>query len=223
MCTLEGYGTTELSPVVSLNTPKDQVTRDGKTVPGNRLGTTGLLVPGTLVKTTDPETGADLARGSEGLIWVKGPQVMLGYLGRPEATAKVLKDGWYCTGDLGYLDPDGFLKITGRLARFAKIGGEMVPLDGVEAAISEAAGVAETAVAVVSVPDAKRGERLVVIHTDLGMPTEQVCQKLASGDLPKLWLPNAKDYLRVDEMPCLGVGKRDLRRLKEIAAERLGG
>ena len=113
-------------------------------------------MPGTAIKTTDPETGADLPRGAEGMVWVKGPQVMMGYLNRPEATAKVLKDGWYCTGDLGYLDPDGFLKITGRLSRFAKIGGEMVPLEGVEAAIQEAAGVGEAAVAVTTVPDAKR-------------------------------------------------------------------
>lgn len=218
---LEGYGTTELSPVVSVNTPTEQSTRDGRRLSGHRPGTTGLPVPGTAIKTTDPETGADLPRGAEGLIWVKGPQVMLGYLGRPEATAKAVVDGWYGTGDLGYVDPDGFLKITGRLARFAKVGGEMVPLDGVETAVQEAAGASDLAVAVVALPDAKRGERLAVIHTALDLSPEEICRRLTATSLPKLWLPGPRDFLLIDEMPCLGVGKRDLRRLREIAAERL--
>ncbi len=218
---MEGYGTTELSPVVSVNTLTDMTTRDGRTVYGNRLGTVGMPLPGTAVKTTDPDTEADLPRGSVGMIWVKGPQVMQGYLNRPEATAKVMKDGWYCTGDLGYLDPDGFLKITGRLSRFAKIGGEMVPLDGVESAIQEASGVGADAVAVTVVPDTKRGERLVVLYTDFGKPVEDVYQSLTSGTMPKLWIPSARDFFEVDELPSLGVGKRDLRRLQELAAERL--
>ena len=79
------------------------------------------------------------------MIVVKGPQVMAGYLNRPEATAKVLKDGWYTTGDLGYVDADGFLKITDRLSRFSKMAGEMVPHGAVEAAIREATGVDESA------------------------------------------------------------------------------
>jgi acyl-[acyl-carrier-protein]-phospholipid O-acyltransferase/long-chain-fatty-acid--[acyl-carrier-protein] ligase len=220
---MEGYGCTELSPVVSVNALTDLTTRDGRKIYGCRPGTTGTPLPGTAIKTTDPETGADLPRGTEGVVWVKGPQVMMGYLNKPEATAKVLKDGWYCTGDLGYQDTDGFLKLTGRLSRFAKIGGEMVPLEGVEAAIQEAAGVGEAAVAVTTVPDAKRGERLAVLYTDLGMTPEEVAQKLVAGSLPKLWVPSARDFVHVDELPCLGVGKRDLRRLKEMAAERLPG
>ncbi len=220
---LEGYGCTELSPVVSVNLPQEVRTRDGRMVPGNRPGTTGTPLPGTAIKTTDPETGADLPRGVEGVVWVKGPQVMMGYLNKPEATAKVLKDGWYCTGDVGFQDADGFLKLTGRQSRFAKIGGEMVPLEGVEAAIQEAAGVGEAAVAVTTVPDMKRGERLAVLYTDLGMTPEQLAQKLVAGPLPKLWVPSARDFLHVDEIPCLGVGKRDLRKLKELAAEKLPG
>jgi acyl-[acyl-carrier-protein]-phospholipid O-acyltransferase/long-chain-fatty-acid--[acyl-carrier-protein] ligase len=218
---MEGYGCTELSPVISVNTITEMTTRDGRKVYGNRLGTTGMPLPGTAIRTVDPETGAELPRGTEGLIWVKGPQVMVGYLGRPEATAKVLKDGWYCTGDLGYVDPDGFLKITGRLSRTAKIGGEMVPLDGVEIAVHEAAGGAEQAVAVTTVPDAKRGERVVVLYSDADLSPESVCQKLNAGSLPKLWLPSARDFVRVEEVPSLGPGKKDLRRIKEIAAERL--
>jgi len=132
---LEGYGCTELSPVVSVNVRHDVVLRDGRRVEGNRAGTVGIPVPGTCVKTVDPESGADLPRGDVGMIVVKGPQVMAGYLNRPETTAQVLKDGWYSTGDLGYVDPDGFIKITDRLSRFSKVGGEMVPHGAVEAAI----------------------------------------------------------------------------------------
>ena len=124
---MEGYGCTELSPVVAVNVPREVELPDGRKVHGNRLGTVGLPVPGTAIKTIDPETGADLPAGTEGMIAVKGPQVMVGYLNRPEATAQVLKDGWYSTGDLGYVDPDGFLKITDRISRFSKIAGEMVP------------------------------------------------------------------------------------------------
>lgn len=219
---LEGYGCTELSPVVAVNTPHEKRTRDGRMVPGNRLGSVGMPLPGTSVKAVDPETGADLPRGTEGLVLVSGPQVMAGYLGRPEATAKVLKDGWYATGDLGYVDADGFLWITDRLSRFSKIGGEMVPHVRVEAALMEATGTDESTLAVTSLPDAKRGERLVVIHTDIGMTPEEAYRRLAAGPLPKLWLPSADQFVRVETLPTLGTGKLDLRGLRRIAEERLG-
>ncbi len=137
---VEGYGCTELSPVVAVNVPNEVVMPDGRKISGNRLGTVGQPLPGTALKTVDPDTGADLPRGTEGMIAVKGPQVMVGYLNRPEATAQVKKDGWYSTGDLGYVDSDGFLKITDRLSRFSKIAGEMVPHLGVESAIMEIDG-----------------------------------------------------------------------------------
>jgi acyl-[acyl-carrier-protein]-phospholipid O-acyltransferase/long-chain-fatty-acid--[acyl-carrier-protein] ligase len=220
---MEGYGCTELSPVVSVNNIHPMPTRDGRTVVGNRPGTTGMPLPGTAIKTVDPETGADLPRGAEGVVWVKGPQVMMGYLNKPEATAKVLKDGWYCTGDIGRQDEDGFLTLTGRLSRFAKIGGEMVPLEAVEAAIQAASGVPAESFAASAVPDRKRGERLVVLYTDLGMTPEELYRKLlADAGLPRLWLPGANDFYTVEEIPTLGVGKRDLRRLKELATERAG-
>ena len=217
---LEGYGTTEMSPVAAVNVPFEVTLPDGRKVDGNRRGTVGRPIPGTAIKTTDPETGADLPRGTEGMIHVKGPQIMQGYLNRPEATAKVLKDGWYTSGDLGHLDPDGFLHITGRLSRFAKIGGEMVPHEMVETALMKAAGVDETAIAVTSVPDTKRGERLVVIHTAWPNPPAEACRKLLDQNLPRLWVPGTEDFLQVESIPVLGSGKLDLRKLKEIA---LGG
>src|SRR5262249_42106416 len=98
---MEGYGCTELSPVVSVNTTHEMTVADGRVVHGYRAGTVGLPLPGTSVKAVDPVTGADLPPGTEGMIVVSGPQVMVGYLNRPDATAKVVKDGWYTTGDLG--------------------------------------------------------------------------------------------------------------------------
>ena len=217
---LEGYGTTEMSPVAAVNVPFDVTLPDGRKVPGNRPGTVGRPLPGTAIKTIDPDTEADLPRGTEGMILVKGPQIMKGYLNRPDATAKVLKDGWYNSGDLGYLDPDGFLKITGRLSRFSKIAGEMVPHLGVESALMEAAGVDEMALAVTAVPDDKRQERLVVIHAKLPIPPAEVVKKLLAAGLPKLWVPSAEDFIQVEAVPRLGPGgKLDLRRLKEIALE----
>jgi acyl-[acyl-carrier-protein]-phospholipid O-acyltransferase/long-chain-fatty-acid--[acyl-carrier-protein] ligase len=217
---LEGYGTTEMSPVAAVNVPFDVTLPDGRKVPGNRLGTVGRLLPGTMLKTIDPESNEDLPRGTEGLILIKGPQIMLGYLNRPDATEKVLKDGWYNTGDIGYLDAEGFLRITGRLSRFSKIAGEMVPHLGVESALMEAAGVDDSALAVTAVPDDKRQERLVVIHAKLPIEPAEICKKLLAAGLPKLWIPSAEDFIQVEAVPRLGPGgKVDLRRLKEIALE----
>jgi acyl-[acyl-carrier-protein]-phospholipid O-acyltransferase/long-chain-fatty-acid--[acyl-carrier-protein] ligase len=220
---MEGYGCTELSPVVSVNTTHEMTLADGRVVHGNREGTVGLPLPGTTVKAVDPATLADLPAGTEGMILVKGPQVMVGYLNRPEATAAVLKDGWYTTGDIGLVDQDGFLRITDRLSRFSKIGGEMVPHLAVESAIQEVAGLSDQSMAVTSVPDPKRGERLCVLYTELGMPVEEVQRRLQAGALPRLWIPAPDDFLAVEAIPILGTGKVDLRRLRELAAERRGG
>ncbi len=216
---MEGYGTTELSPVVAVNVPRRMELGDGRTVHGNRPGTVGLPVPGTRLKTVDPDTGEDLPFGAEGIIAVKGPQVMVGYLNKPEATAKVVKNGWYLTGDLGYVDPDGFLKITDRLSRFSKIAGEMVPHVGVESAIMQIAQVDEHHVAVTSVPDPKHGERLCVIYTELGMSADEIHKGLMASGIPRLWIPSVRDYIQVSEIPITGTGKVDLRRLRELAQQ----
>ncbi len=214
---MEGYGTTELSPVVAVNVPRTMELEAGRKVHGNRPGTVGLPVPGTRLKTVDPDTGEDLPLGAEGIIAVKGPQVMVGYLNKPEATAKVVKDGWYLTGDLGYVDQDGFLKITDRLSRFSKIAGEMVPHVGVESAIMQIAGVDEHHVAVTSVPDPKHGERLCVLYTELGMAADEIHKALTASRIPRLWIPSVRDFIRVSEIPITGTGKVDLRRLRELA------
>ncbi|HKI20461.1 MAG TPA: AMP-binding protein [Isosphaeraceae bacterium] len=220
---MEGYGCTELSPVVAVNVPREVELPDGRKIHGNRMGTVGLPVPGTAIKTVDPETGADLPAGTEGVIAVKGPQVMAGYLNRPEATAQVIKGGWYLTGDLGYVDQDGFLRITDRLSRFSKIAGEMVPHLSIESAIMEATGVDETRLAVTGVPDPKHGERLCVLYTDLGISPTEVCHRLNASPLPKVWIPTPRDFIKVEEIPITPSGKVNLRRLKEIALNQGAG
>jgi acyl-[acyl-carrier-protein]-phospholipid O-acyltransferase/long-chain-fatty-acid--[acyl-carrier-protein] ligase len=218
---LEGYGCTELSPVVSLNVLHDLSRPGGGRVAGNRPGTVGIPVPGTSIRMVDPEAQTLLARGETGMIQIRGPQVMVGYLNRPELTANVLKDGWYNTGDIGFLDPDGFLRITDRWSRFSKIGGEMVPHQAVEEAVQKLAESPDLCVAVTSLPDPKRGERLFILHTDaLAISPEDVQRSLIASAMPKLWIPSAEDFIRVESIPVLGSGKLDLRGLRQIASER---
>ena len=182
---MEGYGTTELSPVVAVNVPgRDRAARTAGRSTATGRGRWGCPCRGRRSRPSIPTPATTCPHGAEGVIAVKGPQVMVGYLNRPEATAKVLKDGWYITGDLGYVDADGFLKITDRLSRFSKIAGEMVPHLGVESAIMEAAGVDEHHVAVTSLPDPKHGERLCVLYTDLGMSPDEIHKALTASRHP---------------------------------------
>jgi len=145
--------------------------------------------------------------------------VMKGYLGKPEKTAEVLHDGWYTTGDIATLDEDGFLTITDRLSRFSKIGGEMVPHIKIEEKLHEIAGLTEMSFVVTGVPDGKKGERLVVVHTLSEEELKPVLEKLSQSDLPNLWIPRPNQFFYVEELPHLGSGKLDLRRLREMAIE----
>jgi acyl-[acyl-carrier-protein]-phospholipid O-acyltransferase/long-chain-fatty-acid--[acyl-carrier-protein] ligase len=214
---LEGYGVTETSPVVSVNIPPSRAL-DGSNA-GVREGTVGRPLPGVEVKVVDLDTGEELAPGRSGMLLVKGPNVMRGYYGRPELTAEVLRDGWYTTGDVATIDADGFITITGRISRFSKIGGEMVPHVRVEEAVANVLDLDEDdlRIAVASVPDMKKGERLVVLYTDLGRGPEEICKALAAQGLPPLWIPSPDSFRRVESIPLLGTGKLDLKRLKELA------
>ena len=226
----EGYGCTELSPGVSVNLP-DVEDGDVKHT-GHRPGTIGHPLPGVAVKVVDPETEADLPCGEAGMLWVKGPNVMAGYLGNEEATAKVLRDGWYVTGDVASLDRDGFISITGRLARFAKIGGEMVPHLKVEETVQQLVdrrqpqaaeardGGDGPEVAVTSVPDERRGERLVVLLSKVDASIEELHDELQATDLPKLWIPRRDAFFQVESLPKLGSGKLDLQAVSRLAADR---
>jgi acyl-[acyl-carrier-protein]-phospholipid O-acyltransferase/long-chain-fatty-acid--[acyl-carrier-protein] ligase len=190
---------------------------------GGRRGRIGHPLPGISVRIVDAVTGEQLGIGQAGLMWVRGPNVMQGYLGRPDKTAEVLRDGWYVTGDIAALDEDGFLQITDRLSRFSKIGGEMVPHLKVEEQLHELAGVTEQTFVVAGVPDERKGERLVVLHK-LADDVLRVClEKIARGDLPNLWKPKVDAFFRVETFPLLGTGKLDLRRVKELAVRLSGG
>jgi acyl-[acyl-carrier-protein]-phospholipid O-acyltransferase/long-chain-fatty-acid--[acyl-carrier-protein] ligase len=214
---LEGYGATECSPVVAVNTRDFRA--PGFRQVGAKRGHIGHPLPGISVRIVDPDTGEPTPIGTSGLLLVRGPNVMKGYLGRPEKTAEVLQDGWYVTGDIAAEDEDGFLTITDRLSRFSKIGGEMVPHIKVEEKLHELAGVTEQKFVVTSVPDGKKGERLVVLHTLTPDELKATTDRLGESGLPNLWMPRANQFFHVDELPHLGTGKLDLRGIREAATQ----
>jgi acyl-[acyl-carrier-protein]-phospholipid O-acyltransferase/long-chain-fatty-acid--[acyl-carrier-protein] ligase len=210
---LEAYGCTECSPAVAVNTHDFRAA--GFRQVGAKRGKIGHPLPAIAVRIVEPDTRQPLPVNQPGLMLVRGPNIMQGYLGKPEKTAEVLSDGWYTTGDIAAVDEDGFLTITDRLTRFSKIGGEMVPHIKVEEKLHELAGVTAQSFAVVGVPDEKKGERLVVLHT---LPdVTAVVEKLAASDLPNLWKPKADQFRHIESLPILGTGKLDLRKIKEIA------
>jgi acyl-[acyl-carrier-protein]-phospholipid O-acyltransferase/long-chain-fatty-acid--[acyl-carrier-protein] ligase len=217
---IEGYGCTELSPVVSVNIPPSRSPTGDAT--GMREGTVGRPLPGVEAKIVDPESHAPRPQGEAGMLLIRGPNVMQGYLNKPELTAEVVRDGWYTTGDIAILHPDGFIQITGRESRFSKIGGEMVPHIKIEETLQRivGAGEEELKVAVTAVPDERKGERLVVLHTALDKSPEQICRELATAGLPNLWIPAPDSFLQVEQIPVLGTGKIDLKGMKEVALAR---
>jgi acyl-[acyl-carrier-protein]-phospholipid O-acyltransferase/long-chain-fatty-acid--[acyl-carrier-protein] ligase len=215
---LEGYGCTECAPAVAVNTPDFRSA--GFHQVGAKRGKIGHPLPGVCVWVVDvenPQSETPLPLGQPGLLLVRGPNVMQGYLGRPDKTAEVLRDGWYSTGDVAALDEDGFLQITDRLSRFSKIGGEMVPHIKVEEKLHELAGVTEQTFVVTGLPDEKKGERLVVLHKLADAELTPCLEKLAQCDLPNLWKPRADQFFRVETFPLLGTGKLDLRLVREVA------
>ncbi len=216
---LEGYGCTELSPVVSCNMPDAYV--GGLPQQRLRRGCVGQPIFGVCVKAFDPNTGELLPVGTEGMLWAKGPNVMAGYLHQPEKTAAAVKDGWYNTGDAGLVEPDGFIRITGRVSRFAKIAGEMVPLEKLDDEMHEILATGgDRVLAVAAVPDEKRGERIVVLYLlEIESRLPELLAALPKRGIPNLWVPDRRDCHPVDAMPVLGTGKLDLKKLGELAKE----
>ena len=207
---LEGYGCTELTPAVAINT-----------LAQNKEGSIGRPLPGIEILLMDPETGELLPNEPmvEGLLVVRSAARMLGYLARPDLTEAAFVHGGYNTGDIGHFDADGYLHITGRLARFAKMAGEMVPLDNVEMALQQwldERGI-EAQVAVASVSDRRRGERLVAMVSGEMPEDVEAWIEAAMVDHPSLWRPRAKDVHPVADIPLLGTGKRDLGRITQMA------
>ena len=191
---------------------------------GTKLGSVGRPMPGVAARAIDPDTKQPLPTGTEGMVCIKGSNIMLGYLNHPEKTASVLKEGWYETGDMGLVDDEGFVHITGRLSRFSKIGGEMVPHLRIEEYLLKivedpASTEASIPLAVTSVPDPKKGERLIVLHRPLTKPIRQIIDELAETGLPTLWIPSHDGFVEVTEIPILGTGKLDLKGIKQTALE----
>ena len=228
---VEGYGTTELSPVATLNVPPQRET--AAVQQGCKQGTIGRPIPGVQAKIVDLDSGQDLGPDRSGMLLIKGPNVMKGYLGRPELTAEVIRDGWYVTGDVAQIDTEGFIRITGRMARFSKIGGEMVPHIHVEEAIckvlhcgpgsNDDTGDDDTIELVVTaVAHPKKGERLVVLHTGISQPPEEICRQLLQSGLPPIWTPTPDSFRQVKAIPVLGTGKLDLRAVKDAALKEFG-
>ncbi len=216
---VEAYGCTELSPLVAVNVPPSRSPPGAP--PGVREGTVGRPIPGVMVKVVNRETWQEMPRGEPGMLLVSGPSVMKGYLNRPEETARVIRDGWYITGDLATVDVDGFITITGRESRFSKLGGEMVPHGTIEETLQKVLGGDEDHLraVVTAVPDARKGERLVVLHLPTEKTPEQMRQDLAAAGLPNLWIPSVDSFLQVDHIPVLGTGKLDLKAMRDLARE----
>lgn len=205
---LEGYGLTEASPVISINSPKFKV----------KHGSAGRLLPEIFVKTISPETGEPLNRLDTGLLCFRGPNIFGGYLNDREKTQEVLKDGWLITGDIGRIDEGGYLHIEGRLSRFSKIGGEMIPHETIEHEIINLMNWNEEddiKVAVTGIPHEGKGEQLVVI-TSIPISLEHISKSL-SEKFGNLWTP--KIHKLVNKIPVLASGKLDLVAISEIANE----
>jgi acyl-[acyl-carrier-protein]-phospholipid O-acyltransferase/long-chain-fatty-acid--[acyl-carrier-protein] ligase len=210
---LEGYGCTEMSPVIAVNAPNFSAGKDSQT--GSKPGTVGHPLPGVAVRIVDAATFAPLPPNTEGLLLVKGSNRMIGYLNQPERTAEVVRDGWYITGDIAILDDEGFVRITDRLSRFSKIGGEMVPHIRVEEALLKVLG--DAPCVVTGIPDEQRGERLVALYVHATLTPAELWERLSESEMPRLWLPKRDNLYQVTELPQLGTGKLDLRAVRARA------
>ena len=223
----EGYGLTETSPATNVNLPNPEPQPDSIPLPSSRNGSVGQMLPGLAIKITDPVTDQEIPINRQGIIWFKGSNVFSGYLGNPKKSAEVLTpDGWFRTGDVGRVDDDGFLYIEGRISRFSKIAGEMVPHETVEAAINKVLGLdseAERRIAVVGVPDEQKGEAILLLSTIAGPALEQECidlrYKLLDEGISSLWCP--KRIIPVTEIPVLASGKLDIKSCESLAKANL--
>ena len=213
----EGYGLTETSPVVSVNLPEPQPTKPGEQVqPSSRLGSVGKMAPGIAAEIREPETDRKLSLHETGMLWLRGVNIFEGYLHDPERTGDVLQGGWLKTGDLGRFDEDGFLYIEGRLSRFSKIGGEMVPHEAIESKIVDLLGLSgrdERPIAIMGVQDEAKGEALVLLSA-VDVDLAQLRKKLHEAGVPNLWIP--KYVHRVESIPVLASGKLDLKKCREL-------
>ncbi len=217
---MEGYGLTETSPVTNVNIPNVTAQNKSELIKSERFGSVGQFLPGIAVRITEPNDDSPLPINSSGMIWLRGPNIFKEYLDLPSQTQEVIKDGWFRTGDIGRVDEDGFLYIEGRLSRFSKIAGEMVPHETVESHINKALSYDsedEKKIAVIGIPDEAKGEALVLLSTE-EMGDESVKslrQKLLDLGVAALWIP--KKIIKVDSIPSLASGKLDIKGCEDLA------
>lgn len=220
---MQGYGLTETTPASNINQPHPPITTfTAEPQVGKKAGSVGRLLPGMTARIVHPETGEEVPAGEAGIVWFRGANVFSGYLDDAEKTQAAFQDGWFVTGDLGRLDEEGFLFIEGRLSRFSKIGGEMVPHGTIEQRIGELFELYDEdgySAVVMGVPDETKGEALVLLTTT-DITADQLREKLLGAGLPSLWVP--KVIRRVDKIPVLGTGKLDLKACREAAMETTG-
>ena len=199
---LDGYGITETSTMVTMNWPGQS----------RVMGSCGLPVPGVAVRIVDPATGVDLPRGEEGELICSGPNVMLGYLNKPEETAKALRNGWYHTGDLARADENGFLTITGRLKELVIRGGQNISPAEIEEALLTHPSVRDAVV--VGVPHETLGEVPVAYVVWSSEPvTFESLSEYCRSLLAPYKVP--ADLRAVDEIPRTGSGKAIRFKLRE--------
>jgi len=214
---VECYGCTELSPVVSINLAQDVADLGKK---AGSCDSIGLPLENISVRILDPLQFTPVEPGEEGILCVKGSLVMRGYLNDEVQMREVMTGEYYKTGDIAKMDKTGYLHICGRLSRFSKIAGEMVPHEMVERIINEMCKCENRVVAVGGIPDPSKGEALLVLYTDeMPFTPEQIVDQLRERSISNLWIPKARNFHRVDQLPLLGSGKMDLSLLRRIAEE----
>ena len=213
---IEGYGCTELSPIVAINIGSS-IEELGRV--RGKEGSIGPAMPGICARIVDPVTRKPLPHDTEGLLEIKGANVMQGYLGEPQLTADAIHDGWYNTGDIGTIDVNGYITLCGRISRFSKIGGEMVPHELVECTINEIIGAESKQAVVASIPDSAKGEALIVVHTAMKMTPEEIVAEMRARNITNLWIPKAGNFYEVPAIPMLGSGKLDLAALRQMAKD----
>ena len=220
---MEGYGLTETSPATNVNLPTPAEETETHTLPAQLGGSVGQLLPGIAIRLVDAATEKPLPLNQPGIIVLKGPNIFPGYLRDEKRTKEVLSDdGWFRTGDVGFIDSDGFLHIQGRISRFSKIAGEMVPHETIESAINQVLGLdgeTERKIAIVGIPDEQKGEAIVLLSTIAGPALEQECidlrYKLLDHGLTSLWCPRL--IIPVEEIPLLASGKMDIKACQTLA------
>lgn len=218
---LEGFGTTETTPVASCNLP-NEISPDFFMQVGEKKGTVGLPIPGTLVKIVDPETFKELEVEEEGMVLISGIQVMKGYLKDEAKTNEVLKkiDGhtFYITGDKGKVDKDGFLTIIDRYSRFAKLAGEMISLGAIEQKLASLIGLDDESkdYIITSLEDEKKGEKIILLISGVDeVFVQKLKEEIKKTFDNKLMIPS---YIKiVEDIPKLGSGKKDFKKAKSLA------